>query len=184
MTFDLDRFIEACRGAVATDQTHRSARDILARAVADPAAVLQGLGEPQRAGIETLYTAPDLTILNVVWGPLMSVPPHNHDMWAVIGIYAGREDNIFWRQIDTENGSIVEAAGAKSLAPGDAEPLGREIVHSVLNPTERLAAAIHVYGGDFFGVERHEWDPETHRRRAFDIENTRRRFENSNRLLG
>jgi predicted metal-dependent enzyme (double-stranded beta helix superfamily) len=113
----------------------------------------------------------------------MSVPPHDHDMWAVIGVYGGREDNIFWRRIDDENGSVVEAAGAKSLGPGDAEPLGRDIVHSVLNPTERLTAAIHVYGGDFFGVDRNEWDPETHRQRAYDIENIRRRFEDSNRLL-
>ena len=25
--------------------------------------------------------------------------PHNHEMWAVIGVYTGREDNIFWRRI-------------------------------------------------------------------------------------
>jgi len=27
----------------------------------------------------------------------MTIMPHNHRMWAVIGIYTGREDNIFWR---------------------------------------------------------------------------------------
>jgi len=27
----------------------------------------------------------------------MTIMPDNHRMWAVIGIYTGREDNIFWR---------------------------------------------------------------------------------------
>jgi uncharacterized protein YjbI with pentapeptide repeats len=45
-----------------------------------------------------LYHASDLTILNVVWAPRMTIMPHNHQMWAVIGIYTGREDNIFWRR--------------------------------------------------------------------------------------
>jgi predicted metal-dependent enzyme (double-stranded beta helix superfamily) len=29
----------------------------------------------------------------------MMVMPHNHHMWAIIGVYGGREDNIFWRRI-------------------------------------------------------------------------------------
>jgi predicted metal-dependent enzyme (double-stranded beta helix superfamily) len=28
----------------------------------------------------------------------MSIMPHNHTMWAVIGIYSGVEDNIFGRR--------------------------------------------------------------------------------------
>jgi predicted metal-dependent enzyme (double-stranded beta helix superfamily) len=47
--------------------------------------------------VQRLYSSADLTILNVVWGPRMTIMPHNHRMWAVIGIYTGREDNIFWR---------------------------------------------------------------------------------------
>jgi predicted metal-dependent enzyme (double-stranded beta helix superfamily) len=89
----------------------------------------------------------------------MTLLPHNHQMWAVIGIYTGREDNIFWRRVD--GSSKVEAAGAKALAERDAVPLGQEVIHSVNNPIPRLTGAIHVYGGDFFGVARSEWDAET-----------------------
>ena len=56
------------------------------------------LGEPQRAGLHKLNQSTDLTVLNVVWAPMMTMMPHNHQMWAVIGIYTGREDNIFWRR--------------------------------------------------------------------------------------
>jgi hypothetical protein len=43
-------------------------------------------------------------------------------------------------------GGKVEAAGAKALSTGDAEPLGQNIIHSVTNPIRRFTAAIHVYG--------------------------------------
>ena len=147
--FDLDRFTEDCRTAVLEDPSHRAAREVLARANSDPGAILSALGEPTRAGVTPLYRSDTLTILNVVWGRRMTIMPHNHRMWAVIGVYTGREDNIFWRRVETETGGLIEAAGAKSLGERCAEPLGRDVIHSVTNPLGRLTAAIHVYGGDF-----------------------------------
>lgn len=180
--FDLERFIADCRDAVAEDWSHKAAREVVARAISDPAAILAGLGEPERAAVEPLYRSETLTILNVVWGPRMTVIPHNHLMWAVIGVYTGREDNIFWRRLPAEAGRI-EAAGAKSLGVRDAEPLGRDIIHTVTNPLPRLTGAIHVYGGDFYAVTRSEWDPEMLTERRYDIERNRRLFEDANRAL-
>ena len=159
--FELDRFVEDCRGALSADPTHKSVREVVARAVSDPVGVLAGIGEPRRAEVQKLYHAQDLTILNVIWGPRMTIMPHNHLMWAVIGIYTGRENNIFWRRLPGDAGGKIEAAGAKSLGERDTEPLGRDIIHTVTNPLPRLTGAIHVYGGDFFAVTRSEWDPET-----------------------
>ena len=178
--FDLDRFVADCRAAIAADRNHRAVRDVVARAVAEPGAVLRRLGEPQRAGLVTLHHSPELTILNVVWGPMMTIMPHNHRMWAVIGIYTGREDNIFWRRLP---GGKVEAAGAQSMCERDACPLGPEIIHSVTNPIPRLTGAIHVYGGDFFAVDRSEWDPETLREQPYDVAKAVRLFEDSNAAL-
>ena len=183
--FDLDKFIEECREAVAADPTHKSVREAVARAVAEPASVLKALGEPKAAGITSLYRSPDLTILNVVWGPLMTIVPHEHRMWAVIGVYGGREDNLFWRRLGGEEGRTrIEAAGAKALCTRDAEPLGRDIVHSVTNPLERLSGAIHVYGGDFFAVPRSEWDAETLTERPFDRDKNMRIFAEANARWG
>ena len=36
--------------------------------------------------------------------------PHDHRMWAVIGVYPGREDNISWRRVAGEAGGLIEAA--------------------------------------------------------------------------
>ena len=182
-SFDLERFIADCRAARVEDPTHRAVREIVARAVSEPAEVLRRLGPPACAGLHKLYHGDDLTILNVVWGPGMTLMPHNHGMWAVIGIYSGREDNIFWRRVGGSVDGKVEAAGAKALCEKDAEPLGRDIIHSVTNPIMRYTAAIHVYGGDFFGVGRSEWDPETLEERPYDIARFRRVFEESNRAV-
>jgi hypothetical protein len=36
------------------------------------------LGEPKRSEVQKLYHSHDLTILNVIWGPRMTVMPHGH----------------------------------------------------------------------------------------------------------
>lgn len=77
----------------------------------------------------------------MIWPPNFTFVPHNHQMWAVIGIYTGREDNIFWRRVTSDKGKGLEAAGAKALSEKDAEPLGANIIHSVTNPTTRLTGA-------------------------------------------
>lgn len=175
--FDRENFIADCRAALAVDPSHKAVREVVARAVSDPATVLKGLGAPTKAGIEKIYHSHELTILNVIWAPYMTILPHNHRMWAVIGVYTGREDNIFWRRLPQDAAARVEAAGAKALCEKDAEPLGRDIIHSVTNPIPRLTGAIHVYGGDFFGTARSEWEPETLTERAFDVEKNMRLFE-------
>src|SRR5215813_10017006 len=176
--FDLGRFIADCRAARAQDATHKAMREVVARAVAEPGAVLKGIGEPEKAGIATLHHDDALTILNVVWAPYMTVAPHDHLMWAVIGVYTGREDNIFWRR--AENGAPIEAAGARALCVRDAVPLGGDIVHSVTNPIPRLTGAIHVYGGDFFCAGRSQWDPESLSQGEYDAQKTMRHFAESN----
>ena len=62
--------------------------EIVARAVSHPAGLVEGLGEPKLAGIQRLHHTADLTILNVIWGAGMSLMPHDHRMWAVIGIWS------------------------------------------------------------------------------------------------
>jgi predicted metal-dependent enzyme (double-stranded beta helix superfamily) len=179
--FDLDRFAEDCRAALVQDRGgQRALREVVARAVADPGAIVAALGEPRRGAVTKLHHAPDLTVLNVVWGPRMTIHPHDHRMAAVIGVYAGAEDNIFWRRAE---GGGLEAAGARALRARDCAVLGKDIIHSVTNPLARLTGAIHVYAGDFFAAERSEWDPETLAEHPYDVGHTMRLFEESNAAL-
>jgi predicted metal-dependent enzyme (double-stranded beta helix superfamily) len=178
--FELDQFITDCRAALAADRSRKLVHEVVTRAVSDPGGVVTGLGEPKRAQLQKLYGAPDLTILNVIWAPTMTIMPHDHRMWAVIGLYMGREDNIFWRRVKGDPQGRVEATGARALCLGDAVSLAHHVIHSVTNPISRFTGAIHVYGGDFFAADRSEWDPESLREERFDAKQAARRFKKAN----
>ena len=181
--FDVERFTEECLKANAEVDAHKAVLELVERTCSDPAAVLAGLGEPARAGVTKLYHSDEFTILNLVWGPHMTLMPHDHRMWAVIGIYTGREDNIFWRRQPGHDDGFLKAQGARSLGCKDTVPLGKDVIHSVTNPLPRLTGALHVYGGDFFGVERSEWDPETLTEGRYDVDKNMRLIAESNARL-
>jgi predicted metal-dependent enzyme (double-stranded beta helix superfamily) len=177
--FDKERFIEDCRAALKEKNTHAAIKELVEKAVSDPAALMRTIGEPAKGGVDTLYKAHDLTILNHCWGPQMVFKPHDHRMWAVIGIYTGREENSFFRR--SADGLVRH--GMKVMEPKDTTPLGASIIHAVTNPLDKVTGALHVYGGDFFAAPRSEWDPKTFREQPYDIEATMRAFEESNARL-
>lgn len=172
MALTVDDIIDRCQGAVHEHTPALAVRDVLRELVADPAALDRAVGTPERGGITTLHTAADLTILQVTWTPGMALDPHEHQMWAVIGMYGGQEDNAFFRR---SRGGL-EAAGGRELPAGDVLVLGDDVIHSVANSRREHAVALHVYGGDFFTAERSEWDADTHEERPRDIERTMRIF--------
>jgi predicted metal-dependent enzyme (double-stranded beta helix superfamily) len=174
--FDKDRLITDCRAALEGDRASRNVCEVVARAVSDPAAVINGLGEPKAGGIQPIHRSPELTIINVLWPAHMVIMPHNHSMWAVIGVYGGREDNMLWRRLPDDSDGRIEAAGAIALSTKDAQAFGPDIIHSVVNPIQRVTGAIHVYGGDFFAAKRSEWDPESLHEKPFDMQKTLRDF--------
>jgi predicted metal-dependent enzyme (double-stranded beta helix superfamily) len=91
-------------------------------------------------------------------------------MWAVIGIYMGCEQNFFYRR----SGHSIARHGMRELNSRDTSALGAEAIHAVTNPLDRVTAAIHVYGGDFFGTPRSEWDPTTLVEQPYDTAATLR----------
>jgi predicted metal-dependent enzyme (double-stranded beta helix superfamily) len=180
--FDIESFVEDCRRAnqEAAADKQAAIREVLSRAMSEPRALLAAVGDPQKGGIQTLYRSVDLTILNIVWAPLMQLLPHEHRMWSVIGIYSGREDNIFWER---QQGRIA-ATRATALSTGDVVSLPLDVVHSVANPIAQLTGAIHIYGGDFFATPRSEWDPGSLEQRDWSIERALSLFtESNNRFL-
>jgi predicted metal-dependent enzyme (double-stranded beta helix superfamily) len=177
--FSTQAFIADCRSALLCSSPGQAIKEIAERAVSDPAAVTRALGAPSRAGLFPLHQSSDLTILNVVWAPGMSIFPHDHKLWAVIAVYEGRENNAFFKR--TAGGLVP--AGEKHLDAGDAVLLVARTVHAVTNPLARATGALQVYGGDFFQVSRSEFDPVTLQERPFDIEKARAVFAEANRRL-
>lgn len=118
-------------------------------------------------------------MLNVIWAPGMSIYPHDHRMWAVIGIYGGREDNTFYRR----SAQGLVQAGGKELETRDTILLSETVIHAVTNPLRRLTGAIPIYGGDFFSLPRSEFDPVTFEERPYDVERAKQLFRVTNERL-
>lgn len=171
--FDRETFIQDCIRAVPEGQ--KAIRELVAAAVSHPAQIMSQLGEPEHAGLTPIYRSPSLTIINFVWAPCMSLMPHNHRMFSVVGIYSGREDNVFWRRTP----ATIEAVGAKSLGVGDVAALEHDAIHSVVNPIGKMTCAIHVYGGNFFepAEPRSQWDHETLIEQPWNMDKVRSLFK-------
>src|SRR5205823_67215 len=178
VVFDVDEFIKDCQAALSENDPRRAIREVLTREVSNASDVAGAL-DHHHAGITTLHRAQDLTVLNVVWGPGMELLPHDHRMWAAIGIYAGQEDNAFYRR----DGRTIVDSGGKQLREGDVLLLGDDAVHSVINPRRFCTGGLHVYGGDFVGTPRSQWDPSSRLEEPWDLDTTLRRFEEANRNL-
>jgi predicted metal-dependent enzyme (double-stranded beta helix superfamily) len=151
-------------------------RDLLERALHDADDVAAAL-PATRAELEALHSSAELTVMKAVWAPGMTLPPHNHLMWAVIGVYGGTEENHFFRRAD---GGLT-SSGGKSLASGDVAVLGRDVIHAVANPrTHHYTGAIHVYGGDFLNERRSVWPGEPPEEQPATYETMRAYFEQAN----
>lgn len=165
--FDLDQFLEDVIAANTEERAASAVKEVVERAVSDPAAIEAALGHPSESALfTTLHNTDDLTVLHIVWPPDVDLFAHDHKMWAVIGLYGGREDNSFYRP--TDDGWITPAGG-KSLLAQDTVMLGSETVHSVANPSREWTGAFHVYGGDFFTAERTMWRADTLEAVPFDV---------------
>jgi predicted metal-dependent enzyme (double-stranded beta helix superfamily) len=172
----VDDIVARCQAAIGEHSPVLAVRDVVAEFVSENAALEEALGPVDRGGITTLHNAADLTVLHVAWTPGMVLYPHEHRMWAVIGMYGGQEDNAFFRR----SPGGLESTGGRELPAGEVLLLGDDVIHSVANTRRDYAVALHVYGGDFFTAERSEWDADTHEERPRDLERTRRLFEEAN----
>jgi predicted metal-dependent enzyme (double-stranded beta helix superfamily) len=175
----LDHFLSDCLAALQDQRPQVAIKEILDGFISNPDHVKQSLGNPKRAAITTLHHAPDLTILNVTWAPHMKIYPHDHRLWALIGIYSGREDNAFYKR----EGTRIVQAGGKRLDEKESLLLGDRAIHAVENPLSAITGAVHIYGGDFFAVNRSEFDPDTLEERPYDFEKTKQWFMDANKFL-
>ncbi len=176
--FERDQFIDDVKRANREGQ--EAVAEVIARAVADPASVIHDLGEPRKASIQLLHRDRELSIFNIVWPPLAVLVPHDHLMWASIGVYTGREDNIIWRP----SGQTIEAIDAASVAVKEVFSLPPDAIHSVTNPVEGYTSALHVYGGDLSAAPRSQWNPRTLDREPFDVEDGRRILQRADERFG
>ena len=168
--FDLQRFVRKCQLALDEPKPAQKVEALVSEAIANPEVVRDAFkkaGNVERNGpITFAWRDAKLSVADVTTPPGLRSPAHNHNMWAVIGVYDGQELNRFYRY---ENGKLQEK-GERLLQEGDVAVLGPEAIHAIANPIPTVSGALHVYGGDLVEQpDRSMWNPHTDEREDYDI---------------
>ncbi|MGH8235265.1 MAG: hypothetical protein ACREPU_13875 [Rhodanobacteraceae bacterium] len=116
--FNKDQLIADCQAALHEEQPVSAVREIVAHAISDPAALTKEFGAPNNGDVQAILRSTELTIINALWPVGQIVMPHEHALWAVVGVYSGREDNILWRRIKDDPDGRIKPIGALSLGEG------------------------------------------------------------------
>jgi len=166
---DLDAFVEDCKAVLNADDTTAKIEALIRNAIADPEGLHSAFGDRitgKSLRDRIVFHDEELTVLQVATVPGLQSPVHNHNMWAVIGVYDGEEYNAFFEESD----GAIKQAGEKHLRAGDVAVLRPDTIHAINNPIERKSNAIHVYGGNLVTREgRSMWNPHTQEREDYEI---------------
>ncbi len=166
---DLDIFVKDCKSALKSDDPSAAVAGLVRTAIADPDALDSAFkeritGKSLRDRI--VFSDDELTVVQIATVPGLQSPVHNHNMWAVIGVYEGEEYNAFFEE---KNGELAQT-GEKLLKTGDVAVLAPETIHAINNPIEQKSNAIHVYGGNLVSREgRSMWNPRTKEQEDYEI---------------
>ena len=153
-TFDLDALVLELRAAAHESDPLANVRTIMDRVFGDP----EGLAShvPEFADDDViLYEDDSISIWHCRFQPGIAVPPHDHQMSATIGVYAGIERNSFYEA--AADGGIV-FSNAVDMGPGRVLSIGPSAIHSVACTSDRPSCGIHVYLGPLTRVERSLYD--------------------------
>ena len=163
-----EEFVAQCSAAVMEDRGAGATKEVVERAVRDRRLIKE---LPLEAGVKVVHGAEDLTILHVVMAERPvgagNPIPHNHLMWALIGVMHGSEENEFFRR----SAHTIEPSGSgRVIAEGEVLMMGDNTIHSVKNPSsERLSSALHVYGGNLIAAEKTMWCEPDWTEEPFDL---------------
>jgi predicted metal-dependent enzyme (double-stranded beta helix superfamily) len=146
--FDKEAFVASCHDALAET-------DVVAAVTETVQRVLVECGESIGTSDETLHRSPILTVQRLRWGSGALTDPHEHRLWAVVGVYRGEEQNRFYERGPTG----LRPTGERVVARGDVLSLAPDVIHSAASIGSDWLGGLHVYGGDLFAVERSAWDP-------------------------
>ena len=176
--FTVEEFVASCRKALTEHTPELAVKELVAAAISKPHELETALGTPSRGGMTALHRSPELTVLNIIWPPGMALYPHDHNLWAVIGLYGGQEDNTFYAR--NKEGTGLVRTGGKVFQTQDTVTLAKDAIHAVTNPRSVFTGAIHVYGGDFFKEPRSQWASEDAEEVPYDVEQAQRVFASAN----
>jgi predicted metal-dependent enzyme (double-stranded beta helix superfamily) len=162
----LERVVADCRAAAQLPSAQDDVIGILDSAARDSAVgeAIAALTDFQSLEDLAIHRSDKLTVLAGSLPPGFRAAPHNHNIWSVVAVCGGQEDNRFFER---DGDGLRQVGEASIIAPGVLanDP---EVIHAIGNPLEVPLLALHAYGGDLFSTPRSNWDPDTHREIPFE----------------
>lgn len=117
---------------------------------------------------EVLFEDDNISIWFCRFQPGATVPPHNHNMTAIIGVYEGTEQNEIFEHTDADQLILRQTT---NVTAGEVLQIAPDAFHSVSCVSATPSEAIHVYLGPLTQVDRHLYDVENGTVLAYTDEN-------------
>lgn len=155
MAFHTDQFIAKVREAASSNTAVKQIRTILQDAIDDPVSISSVLGHFEGDDV-VLFEDDTVSIHHCRFDPGLHVPPHDHRMTAIIGVYEGAEVNHFYVNGDTG----LRRKSTRRIETGEVLSMGPDTIHSVELGSAEESYAIHVYLGNLTTIDRtlYDWD--------------------------
>ena len=165
-SFNLDKLVEAIKDASREEDLVTRIKLIMDETFKEPAAILAGMPSFEKDET-TLFEDNRISIWNCRFNPGTPIPPHDHQMSAIIGIYAGIERNFFYK-LQTQD--KLSSNSHTDMEPGRVLKIAPTAIHSVECMSEEPSCGIHVYFGPLTKIDRSLFDLKTETRMKFTDE--------------
>ena len=171
--FDSGGFVAGCIEASKAADPVSALRIQIERAIADRGAVERRFPvpvDPDDDGI--LHQSTDLLITCAIFPRGFATGIHDHSVPAIIGLWAGSEENRLYRRTPTG----IEMTGSQLVQSGEVIVLEADAIHDVRVSPAGWSGGLHVYLGDILEADRSEWVDEASAATRFDPEDQERRW--------
>lgn len=149
MNFSLDQFVADARKAAAAPNALEMADLLMAQTFANASAIKAGV--PVMAEDEVnLFEDDTVSIWHERFLPDEELPPHDHQLPAIIGVYDGTERNRLYRK----GSDRLVMGGELILRAGQTHVFGPDDVHTVQALNGAPSLGLHIYLGPLTKVER------------------------------
>ncbi|MEM7292705.1 MAG: hypothetical protein AAF420_04795 [Pseudomonadota bacterium] len=164
---DLDALVASVKSVAPTENAGKQIKQLIAAFVEDPKAVQSQIRDFEEHDT-VLFEDDSVSIWHCRFMPGVSVPPHDHQLETVIGVYRGEERNDFYIR---KSGDEIEKKNLQNVSAGQVLHLGPTAIHSVSCIGDVPCCGIHVYLGNLTNIDRNLFDVETKRAMPFTNEN-------------
>ena len=96
--FEADVFVHEVQLAADAADPVAAVEKVVAAAITDGVSIDAALGTTLTGDNDTLFVSEALTVQRIQWVPGLPSIPHEHRMWAVVGVYKGEELNRIYQR--------------------------------------------------------------------------------------